>query len=591
MRRMTASALLASLVTAALAAGSLLVSLAGTAQASAGSSAPAGHWGLAQRISLAGLKASDESIDKMSCPSPGNCTAVGSYDDPAGTQQAFVVSEVRGRWGRAGLIPGLNGLNKGSFDSVDALSCASPGNCALGGGYPNAAGDFQPFVASSVNGHWGRAHTLIAIDTHMQQFIAMVTSISCPKPGDCVAGVTLPEFIAIIGGGPANIIPSAFLASETGGTWSAVRPVEVPAGTSAPSAIESVSCWAPGNCLVGGFFTDASDHQLALIDHEAGGAWQTAKELPGVTSISGYNASGQADVDSLSCPGGTCTVGGSYQDGSLDRQDFVADPGAHGTLNAKTVPGSLELNQGNIDGALVSCGAPGNCAFTSNFDDAAQHSQVLADTETAGKGAWSDARKVLGFGTSVAAEVETLSCGGAGSCVIGGQNLAGSGGTSRAFVADETHGTWGAARRIAGNLETGGAASTNAVSCASPGNCAAGGFYEDSHGNVLPFIADESTATTTTLSLSAARVKAGHERSEHLSVQVKPRTSGTPAGQVTVTAGSARICVIGLRKGRGTCTLRASRLRPGTYHLVARYPGGSGYGASKSAKKTLTVTK
>jgi hypothetical protein len=40
---------------------------------------------------------------------------------------------------------------------------------------------------------------------------------------------------------------------------------------------------------------------------------------------------------------------------------------------------------------------------------------------------------------------------------------------------NETNGSWGTAQEIAANLNTGGAADVDSVSCASPGNCAADG--------------------------------------------------------------------------------------------------------------------
>jgi hypothetical protein len=97
--------------------------------------------------------------------------------------------------------------------------------------------------------------------------------------------------------------------------------------------------------------------------------------------------------------------------------------------------------------------------------------------------------------------------------------------------------------------------------------------------------------TTTALKLSAARVKSGHEQSEHLSVRVKPQTSGIPSGKVTIKAGAVKVCVITLKGGKGTCTLKARQLRPGTYHLAASYAAAALYAGSTSAKKTLTVTK
>ena len=99
--------------------------------------------------------------------------------------------------------------------------------------------------------------------------------------------------------------------------------------------------------------------------------------------------------------------------------------------------------------------------------------------------------------------------------------------------------------------------------------------------------------TTTSLTLSKTKVKAGQEQQETLKVAVAPKTktSLTPAGQVTVKAGRTTLCVITLKKARGSCPLTARQLRPGTYHLAAAYPGVSPFARSASPAKTLTVTK
>jgi hypothetical protein len=98
------------------------------------------------------------------------------------------------------------------------------------------------------------------------------------------------------------------------------------------------------------------------------------------------------------------------------------------------------------------------------------------------------------------------------------------------------------------------------------------------------------SATATALALSAAKVKAGHEQSEHLTVRVSGHLTGPPPGKVTITTGSATICVITLANGKGGCTLAPRKLRPGSYHLTAAYPGSISFGASISPKKAFPVT-
>src|SRR5262252_9081733 len=82
-------------------------------------------------------KGRDAGVLSVSCPSPGNCAAVGDYRDGGHHQQGFVVSERHGRWHLAIEAPGLGVLNKTGNAEVSAVSCASAGYCAAGGYYGN----------------------------------------------------------------------------------------------------------------------------------------------------------------------------------------------------------------------------------------------------------------------------------------------------------------------------------------------------------------------------------------------------------------------------------------------------------------------
>ena len=97
--------------------------------------------------------------------------------------------------------------------------------------------------------------------------------------------------------------------------------------------------------------------------------------------------------------------------------------------------------------------------------------------------------------------------------------------------------------------------------------------------------------TATALSLTAGTAKYGSEQAERLAVRVVPRFSGVAVGTVTVRAGSAVVCLIRLASGAGSCALTAGRLAPGSYRLVASYPGSTDFTASASQQQPLTVSK
>jgi hypothetical protein len=83
----------------------------------------------------------------VSCASAGNCSAGGFYTDASHRSQAFVISQVSGRWGKAIEVPGTPSLNHGDAQ-ITSLSCAPAGNCGAGGFYTDASHGTEAFVIS-----------------------------------------------------------------------------------------------------------------------------------------------------------------------------------------------------------------------------------------------------------------------------------------------------------------------------------------------------------------------------------------------------------------------------------------------------------
>jgi hypothetical protein len=101
--------------------------------------------------------------------------------------------------------------------------------------------------------------------------------------------------------------------------------------------------------------------------------------------------------------------------------------------------------------------------------------------------------------------------------------------------------------------------------------------------------------TTTTLTLSPAKVSYGSEQAGRLAVKVTAAYGGTPTGTVKVTSGGTTACLITLAPAQGgaqgSCTLPARKLAAGARPLTAIYVGDHWYRGSVSANKTLTVTQ
>jgi hypothetical protein len=106
---------------------------------------------------LPGGGAASATFGSLSCPSAGNCAAVGFYFDQARAVQPFVVTQKNGIWGRARVLPGLARLNIGKFAESTVLACRSASNCSVGGAYFTAGGRSEPFLAIQKNGIWAKA--------------------------------------------------------------------------------------------------------------------------------------------------------------------------------------------------------------------------------------------------------------------------------------------------------------------------------------------------------------------------------------------------------------------------------------------------
>ena len=65
-----------------------------------------------------------------------------------GANQAFVLSEKNGSWGSVEQVSGLAALGKGGGDQILAVSCPSPGACSAGGSYGSPT---EGFVVSRVS--------------------------------------------------------------------------------------------------------------------------------------------------------------------------------------------------------------------------------------------------------------------------------------------------------------------------------------------------------------------------------------------------------------------------------------------------------
>ena len=136
----------------------------------------------------------------------------------------------------------------------------------------------------------------------------------------------------------------------------------------------------------------------------------------------------------------------------------------------------------------MSCASAGNCAAGGDYLDSSGNQQAFVVNETSGT--WRTAEEVPGtaaLNTGGIAQTAAVSCASAGNCSAGGDYT---GSHVQAFVVNETSGIWRTAEEVPGAaaLNAGGGGETLSVSCASASSCSAGGQYLDSHFGQQAFV-------------------------------------------------------------------------------------------------------
>jgi hypothetical protein len=402
-----------------------------------------------------------------------------------------------GGWGRAEEVPGLAALTKGGAAAVTSMSCASAGNCSAAGEYSDRSGRdqlfIQVFAVSQKNGRWGKAEQIPGTAVLNKGDYAQVTKVSCASAGNC----------SLVGNySKRSGFEGMFVVSQKNGRWGKAEPVPgIPAvaGDDA-SEIDSVSCGAAGSCSAGGTYLARSGNTEAFVISEKNGRWGKAEQVPGIAAL---NTGGAAEINSVSCASaGNCTAGGEYGTrGDVNNRPSEAfvTVQKNGTWSkARQIPGLAALDTGHQSQInSVSCARPGNCTAGGSYAERSGNSPAIVAAQK--NGTWTKAEQVPGLAAlskAGYADIDSVSCASPGNCTAGGHYATSTG--FRPFVVTQKNGTWGKARQIPGlaALDTGRESAIGPVSCASAGNCSAGGNYSRHRpGNNRAFVTTQHNGT------------------------------------------------------------------------------------------------
>ena len=422
-------------------------------------------------------------VAAMSCRSPGECAAVG--DLTFGNDfRPLVASEKGGAWGGAGTVPGPPGAKSAGLYTV---SCSSAGNCGAGGAIQLAE---QALVVTERHGVWGRATPVPGLAAMNIGREASVDLISCRSAGNCTAAGTYTDKHTQVESG------QVFVVSEKNGSWGQAQPVAGLAAIDHDRAHDTaLSCGSPGNCVLAGRYSTGSINTAVFVASQKGGTWSAVHTFPAITAK-------QANFDTLSCrPGGACTATGNWFDSENDLHIFAVSR-THGTWGPVTqIWGFARLPHGRPtfgSGTSLSCPSASDCTLVGTYfgsHDGADEAFVVTEKN----GTWGRVRPLPGvaaLNTGRESESEFVACFRRGNCTAAGdyETHTGSGFHEAVYVAAEKNGTWSKAERLPESAKLSKDLIITTLSCGASGGCSVGGSFIGKSAR-QPFVATEKKGT------------------------------------------------------------------------------------------------
>ena len=211
-------------------------------------------------------------LNDVSCTSPGNCMAVGYFQENGPGTVYFTLAE---KWNGSTwtIVPSPSPQHPGGGALLTAVSCAGSIRCMAVGNtlFLNAHGSFvlRPLAES-----WNGTSWTVLPTAKLAQPSAVLGGVSCVGPARCMAAGHA---------GPVQASDKFTLAEAWNGTAWRVAPTpppQVPGGT----ALGTVSCTSPASCMAVGYagFSNGSGASVTLAESWNGTAWRRlATPTPG----------------------------------------------------------------------------------------------------------------------------------------------------------------------------------------------------------------------------------------------------------------------------------------------------------------------
>jgi hypothetical protein len=365
----------------------------------------------------------EDGFRSVSCSSVGNCTAVGQYMNASGRKVGFTISSANGSWGQPLSVNFGNGAAQQHPNYADAdlldVTCPTDGNCTAVGYFRDLSNHHKAFAITMSNGTWGLPVVADMTSIPGGETWAQFNSVSCPSVGNCTAvgqhetpGGYIVAFTMTSTNGtwaiPEDVTFSGSMAQQT-----------------EPDAwLNSVSCSSPGNCTAVGYFSPDWDYDYyALIVTSTNGSWAHAQIVTYNATLPNTRFEELRDV-SCTSPG-NCTAVGYYHDATNRATPFTVTSTNDALATAQTIsfPAGLQSNDPNALLQSVSCWSAGNCTAVGRY----RYDQSLFEgfSMTSIDGTWGPVRvataSIANPNGARVFELFSVACGSTGLCTVGGR--------------------------------------------------------------------------------------------------------------------------------------------------------------------------
>jgi hypothetical protein len=151
----------------------------------------AGTWTTGVKAALPPNGAKDDQVDlnAVSCPSAASCAAVGDYVDHSGNIRGLLLTQTAGVWSNgleAALPANATSAAPNQLNGLNSVSCASPGNCSAVGSYRDKSDTPEGLMVNEISGSWTTGVEAV-MRKHAPYVAGYLTSVSCSSAEYCSA--------------------------------------------------------------------------------------------------------------------------------------------------------------------------------------------------------------------------------------------------------------------------------------------------------------------------------------------------------------------------------------------------------------------